>query len=363
MALMREIEWDACLLEPRRAPEVERRFRRETGRPDNAVRYFAGNPWLEDAMIGLSVEIERRVVLDSELADLAGLVVSQDNSCRYCFAATRAFLLVLGMSPERIARLEQNLLLADLEPRERAVLDFARRVSRSNPLPGPAEVAALREHGYSELEISEIAGAVGLQVFFNRIATLSALPPASMEALPDRWTVRLLRPLVAFSLRKVRRRVTPQPLGPEEREGPFARVVNGLDGLPLASTLRRTLDGMWASDVLTRRTKALVFAVVGRAIGCPLSEAEGRRLAAGEGLDAEPIDEILAHLASPVLDPVEQVVVPFARETVWYQPAQIQRRARQVMEALSRDRFLELIAVAALANMVCRLGIVAEGRR
>jgi AhpD family alkylhydroperoxidase len=363
VALMREIEWDACLLEPRSAPEVERRFRRETGRPDSTIRYFAGIPWLEDAMIALSVEVERRVALAPELADLVGLVVSQDNSCRYCFAATRAFLLVLGMSPDRIARLEQNLLTADLEPRERAALEFARRVSRSNPLPGPADLAALRQHGYSELEISEIAGSVGLHVVFNRMATLSALPPGRMENLPDRWTVRLLRPLVAFSLRKVRRRVPPRPLAPDERKGPFAQVVNGLDGLPLASTLRRTLDGMWASDVLPRRTKALVFAVVGRALGCPLSEGEGRLLAAGEGLDAEPVDEILAHLASPVLDPVEQVAVPFARETVWYQPAQIQRRARQVMEALSRDRFLELISVAALANMVCRLGIVAEARR
>jgi hypothetical protein len=50
-----------------------------------------------------------------------------------------------------------------------------------------------------------------------------------------------------------------------------------------------------------------------------------------------------------------------ARETVWYQAAQIQRRAREVQEALSAPQFLELIVVAALANAVCRLGIVADG--
>jgi hypothetical protein len=59
-------------------------------------------------------------------------------------------------------------------------------------------------------------------------------------------------------------------------------------------------------------------------------------------------------------DRIEAVIVPFARETVWYQAAQIQRRAREVREALPRQQFLELIAVAAIANAVCRLGIVVD---
>ena len=40
--------------------------------------------------------------------------------------------------------------------------------------------------------------------------------------------------------------------------------------------------------------------------------------------------------------------------------AQIQRRGREVMNALTRDQFLELIAVAALANTVCRLGFLTD---
>ncbi len=353
---MREIEWESCLLPPVPAPELQRRFQREVGRPGTAIRYFADNPWAAEVLIRLSVEMENRVELDAELADLVTLVVSQEASCRYCFAAMRTLLRVLGMPEARIARLEQDLMTADLNERERGALEFARRLARSNPLIRASDLEALRRLGYSELEIDELVAATALNVFFNRLSTLCALPPFRMEELPDRWYMRMFRPLVAMKLRKLRRHTELEPLRPEEREGPFSPVVVALDGLPAARALHSVLEGMWASPTLPRRVKALVFAVVARALGCDRSEAEATRLLLEDGLAREEIDQALAHLASPALDPVERIAVPFARETVWYQPAQIQRHGRQVLETLSREQFIELVTVAALANVVCRLG-------
>jgi alkylhydroperoxidase family enzyme len=183
-----------------------------------------------------------------------------------------------------------------------------------------------------------------------------------MESLPDRWLVRLVRPLLAFSLRRVRRRARPEPLAPGEADGPFAPVVSAFDGLPLARALRRTFDGLWSEGALSTRCKALVFAVVGRALGCPLSEEEAKRILVEGGLAPEEIRPILDHLAAPSLDAVESRVVPFARETVWYQPAHIQQRARALLEDLSRERFVELVATAALANATCRVGFLATAR-
>jgi len=362
VTLMREIEWDACLLEPRASAEFKRRYRRETGRPDATARYFLGVPWIEDVMIAFSIELGNRVSIDPNLADLAGMVVSQDNSCRFCFASMRAFLRILGMSQARISQLEQELLTADFSAAERAALEFARRVSRANPLPAAEDVERLRAHGFSELQIAELAGVIGLHLFFNRLATICALPPQEMEELPDRWYMRLLRPLIAVQLRRIRRQSQPIALRPDEREGPFSHVVVGLDGLPVARALRAALEGMWNSTLLSRRAKALVIAVVGRALGCPLSEDEAARLLLAEGLDRGRLDEILAHLTSPILDPVEQVAVSFAPETVWYEPAQIQRRGREVMQVLSREQFIELVAVASLANVLCRLAMVLHAR-
>jgi hypothetical protein len=50
--------------------------------------------------------------------------------------------------------------------------------------------------------------------------------------------------------------------------------------------------------------------------------------------------------------------VPFARETIWYEPAPLQRRARGVRDQLSPTQFLEAIGVLSLANGLCRLGAI-----
>jgi hypothetical protein len=73
-------------------------------------------------------------------------------------------------------------------------------------------------------------------------------------------------------------------------------------------------------------------------------------------LSEQTLASALTHLDAPELDPVERVLVPFARETIWYEPAALQRRARAVRDRLSGPQFLESIGVAALANGLCRLG-------
>ena len=361
MALVRQVEWEECLLEPGRDRELERRVRRDVGQASPTGPYFHDCPWMVEALARVNKGFSTRVFIEHELADLVGLVVSQDNSCRFCFAAQRALLRVLGFPQARISKLEQDSRTADLSPRERAALEFARRVSRSNPLPGPAELRALREAGFEELAIAELASLAALMVFLNRVATLPALPPGQLEQLPDRWYVRLFRPLIAPLIRRRFRSGELVKLTAEQRGGPFAPQVCALDGLPAAGELRHMLDAMWDSPLLTRRAKALVFAVVARSLGCSLSEGEARRLLAGEGVAEAEVEEVLSHLSSPGLDPVEKLIVPFARETVWPQVGALQRRARQVRGELSAGQFAELVGVVALANTMCRLGVLVDG--
>lgn len=352
---MREIEWEECLLEPRRDAEIERRLRQRFGRVSPGVAYFAECPWLSESLAEMSAQLMTTVRLDHELAEMASVVVSHDNACRYCYATTRALLRVLGYPEERIHRLEQDLLSAEFEPRERAAFDFARRLSRANPLPTRADAARLRDVGFDDLAIVELAGVVALSVFHNRLATLAALPPQRYEALPDRWYVRLLRPLVARRVRRLHRRAPVTPLRPDQHQGPFAPVVRALDGLPLAGVLHGFLDTLWKSQVLPARSKALVFGVVARGLGCKASEAEATRLAVEAGMAPSDVASALAHLSSSALEPIEAVALPFARETVWYQPAVIQRRSRAVRDALPRPVYVELLLTASAANMVCRL--------
>jgi AhpD family alkylhydroperoxidase len=359
VTLMREIQWESCLLEPRRDPQLERRFRRATGRPIGPVVYFSGTSWIDDTTVSFNVGVSKQVSIDPELVGLIAMIVSQDNSCRFCFAETRALLRILGMPERRISQLEHDLLSEEFDARERAALEFARRFSRSNPPPDKRDLDALRAAGYDELQIIEIASVASILVFFNRVTTIFALPPYAIEKLPDRWYIRCFRPVIAFLVSRAGNTAQFEPLEPDEREGIFSEIVLGLDGLPFARSLRKTLDGMWASTVLTRKAKALVMAVVARALGCPLSEKEATEALLAEGFRSEQVDEILTHLTSPVLTSKERQIVSIARETVWYEPARIQQLGRNALQILSRDEFVELVAVASVANMICRLGILA----
>jgi hypothetical protein len=225
-------------------------------------------------------------------------------------------------------------------------------------MPGPEAFRALEEHGYSEAATQEIACVVGSVCFANRISTFAAVPPQAMEELPDRWYVRWLRPLLGRRLGRQFVRGTPDPLEPHLKEGDFGYVMRALDGLPIARGIHETIDMAWSCPHLSRRAKALVIAVIGLGLGCELSMQEATRILGEEGLAPDEVERILRDLASPTLTPVEAVVVPFARETIWYRPAQIQRRAREVHAQLTGPQFLDLIGTTALGNMLCRLGPV-----
>ena len=338
-----EVEWGEPLLQRTPDPELAAKAR-EGGRVNPATDVFVPVPWLYLAANILNRRLLRLVWLDHDLADLSGLVISQDNSCRYCYAVQRMLLTSVGFAEERIAKLEETFLLAELGPRERAALEFARRVSRSNPLVTRADLEPLRAAGLSDEEVQELCGLVALNLFFNRISTIPANPTAGWEALPDRWYVRWFRPIVSLYIQRgVRGRAKPLRLEAQEREGPFAYLTNALDGHPVARELRQTLDAMWASPVTPPLTRALCFAVVARALGAERAEREATELARGEGLSADEVADVLANLASPRLDPVSALAVPFSRQTVWYDVPDLQRRARALhgeidREGLPRDR-------------------------
>ena len=83
--------------------------------------------------------------------------MSQDNSCRYCYGIQRLMLRVFGVAEARIQRLEQGLLDAEIDPRAKAALEFARRVSRAAPLVSGADAEALLATGWSPIAIRELA--------------------------------------------------------------------------------------------------------------------------------------------------------------------------------------------------------------
>jgi AhpD family alkylhydroperoxidase len=306
-------------------------------------------------VVDLHVEFGLLLKLDQRTADLIGLVVSQENSCRFCYAIVRSTLWLQGMDAERIRRVEQDYGRADLAPRTQAAIAYARAQSRSGPAGALAAWQTLRDAGIDALEAKEIAFTVALTDFSNRAHTMVAAPYLPAERLPVNPLTRLLRPVIDRVLSGHRSRGKAAPLPPVDPALPYGRLIEAFAGSPIAAALQRVLGEMWASPRLTRRCKLLMFAVVSRGLPCEVCEVEITRALHGEGLDAEAVGRILARLDAPELDATERLLLPLARETLWYEPAVLQRRVRALRDSLPQPQLIEAIGVAALANALCRM--------
>jgi len=351
-----DAEWGECLV-PATAvpPEMEAAVRRAYGAVPGWLGRLAPCGWIVRTL--MAFHARPLAYAPDTLCDLVSLVVSQDNSCRYCYGVQRAVLRIHGFSDETIDRLLRDFHVAETSPADRAALEFARRLTRATPRPGRAELDAVVEAGMRREAVVEVAAVAAAANFFNRLSTFLALPPEPFARMPERPAFRLLRPLLAW---RMRRRPAEPVREPVPRDGPCAAVVAALGDAPIAATLRRVFDDAWASDVLPRRTKALVLGVVGRALGCPHAERESRDFLAGEGFAPAELDEVFATLRCPRLDPREARLVPFARETVRYQPVAIQERLRRVAEGFAPEETIETVGILALANAVCRLSVVLD---
>lgn len=356
---LEQIRWGVCPLPAERDPDLEREARDRLGFVPPYLRYLAPCPWLARASLR---DFRNRglACLDIRTAELVFLTVSRDNSCRYCYASQRLLLRVAGLDAEDLRRLEENAYAAQHDPRQRLALDFSRRVSRANPSPGPADRAALARAGWSDDEIRELAWVAAYSAEANRISTLGAFPLEPLER-NERWYMRPLWPLIRRALRSHQQPGARTPLAPEEKQVPFAFLVEKLDGLPAGHALSEQLAAAWRSTILPRRAKALVFGVVARGLGCQRSEDEARRLLAEGGLPGDDVDAVLDHLTGPGLDALEARIVPFVRDSIWYRPEEIQRKARGLFDDLGHVPFLELVGVVSLANKTCRLSKALDG--
>ena len=313
------------------------------------VRSLAGR-----AVIDLHPEYGLLMHLDQTLADLVVLVVSQENSCRFCYAAVRGLLWAQGMSWTRIQRMEQDPTRADLPPRTMAAVAFGRSQSRSGPAGARAARETLRRSGLGVDEMKEIAFTAALTDFNNRAHTIPAIPAYPIESMPDRLYVRLLRPLLGLIVKRHRYRGQPTMLDPVPPYA-YGRLVETYAGSPIGAILARTLAELWASPHLTRRCKLLMLAVIARGLGCEVCAPEVSEALRREGLK-ESTSPRSWLISSARVDDIERLLVPFARETIWYEPAPLQRRARMLRDRLSGPQLLEAIGVASLANGLCRMG-------
>ncbi|MGA8902005.1 peroxidase-related enzyme [Bradyrhizobium sp.] len=136
-------------------------------RPDEFRAFFAYHDALMDKDGGLT-KAEREMIV---------VATSSANQCQYCVIAHGAILRIRAKNPLIADQIAANYRKADITPRQRAMLDFAMKVSQEAQLVSEADFAELSAHGFNQDDVWDIAAISAFFALSNRIANVAAMRP------------------------------------------------------------------------------------------------------------------------------------------------------------------------------------------
>lgn len=138
---------------------------------------LAWNAWYEELMKGDSslTKAEREMI---------AVVVSVTNECAYCTAAHSAALRKLTKDAALADQIAADHSLAAIPPRMTAALDYAVKLTREPTKMNAVDVERLRDVGWSDEDVMDIAEVTGMFNMSNRIASgLGWLPNPEYETM------------------------------------------------------------------------------------------------------------------------------------------------------------------------------------
>jgi uncharacterized peroxidase-related enzyme len=109
--------------------------------------------------------------------EMISVVVSSENQCLYCLIAHGADLRVALADPVLGDRITLDYRRAGLDERTVAMLDYAVKIT-TNPVEcSEADIERLREAGFSDETIFDIAETAAMYNFTNRLASATGMLP------------------------------------------------------------------------------------------------------------------------------------------------------------------------------------------
>jgi len=136
-------------------------------RPEEFRAFFAYHDALMDKDSGLT-KAEREMIV---------VATSSANQCHYCVVAHGAILRIRAKNPQIADQIAINYRKADITPRQRAMLDFAMKVSRAAEEISERDFADISSHGFSDDDIWDIAAISAFFALSNRIANVTGMRP------------------------------------------------------------------------------------------------------------------------------------------------------------------------------------------
>lgn len=136
-------------------------------RPDEFRAFFAYHDALMDKPGNLT-QAEREMIV---------VATSNLNQCQYCVVAHGAILRVRAKNPLIADQVAVNYRKADITARQKAMLDFAIKVSMTAYEVGDDDMDMLKSHGFDEEDIWDIAAISAFFGLSNRMANVTSMRP------------------------------------------------------------------------------------------------------------------------------------------------------------------------------------------
>ena len=148
------------------------------GMVPNVLRTFSKN---QDKLRAFAQYYNTLMLAESKLTklerEMVAVVVSSANRCFYCLVAHGQAVRALSGDPELGEMLVMNYRVAKLEKRQRAMLDFAWKLSTTPWDVDEPDREALRNAGLGEDEIFDLSDVIGFFNMSNRFAIASDMMP------------------------------------------------------------------------------------------------------------------------------------------------------------------------------------------
>src|ERR1700730_7834419 len=109
--------------------------------------------------------------------EMIAVAVSAQNRCYYCLVAHGAAVRQLSGDPALGELMAMNYRAARLSPRQRAMLDFAAKLAETPDKIVEADRQALRDCGFSDADIWDIAAVASFFNMSNRMAAATDMMP------------------------------------------------------------------------------------------------------------------------------------------------------------------------------------------
>jgi uncharacterized peroxidase-related enzyme len=136
-------------------------------RPDEFRAFFAYHDALMEKPGNLT-KAEREMIV---------VATSNANQCQYCVIAHGAILRIRAKNALIADQVAVNYRKADITPRQKAMLDFAMKVSARAQEVDDQDFDMLQQHGFTQDDIWDIAGIAAFFGLSNRMANVTSMRP------------------------------------------------------------------------------------------------------------------------------------------------------------------------------------------